>query len=181
MLLGITGTDGAGKGAVVDFLVKENCFKHYSGRKLITEEIIKQNLEVKRENMRLVANGMRKKYGNDFIVKTSLERRVKNNDENVAIESIRTIAEAETLKKAGGILLAVDAYLNTRYKRIQGRKSDSDRVTIEQFIAQEKLEMNDTDPNGMQKERVMKMADYTIMNDGSIEELNIKIKKFLSQ
>jgi dephospho-CoA kinase len=32
MIIGITGTDGAGKGAVVDYLVAQKGFTHYSGR-----------------------------------------------------------------------------------------------------------------------------------------------------
>ena len=39
MIIGITGTDGAGKGSVVDYLVKEKGFVHYSGRGVIVEAI----------------------------------------------------------------------------------------------------------------------------------------------
>lgn len=62
---------------------------------------------------------------------------------------------------------------------MQERRSESDKVDLETFIAHEELEKNDPDPNGMQKAAVMKMADYTITNEGTLEELEEQINKFL--
>ena len=41
--------------------------------------------------------------------------------------------------------------------------------------------MNDPDPNGMQKAKVMAMADYTILNEGSVDELCEKIEEVLEK
>lgn len=181
MIIGITGTDGSGKGAVVGYLVRNDDFVHYSSRDLIITEIEKRGIQPSREQMRLVANDMRREFGNDVMVKKALEKMVAEKADKVAIESIRTLAEVETLKAEGGILLAVDADQDVRFKRIHSRKSASDNVTFEEFVAHEKIEMNDPDPNGMQKAAVMKMADYTIMNNGSMGELKQAIKKFLEK
>ncbi len=59
MIIGITGTSGAGKGTVVDYLLKKG-FKHYSVRDFLTEEILKRGLEPNRDNMIFVANELRK-------------------------------------------------------------------------------------------------------------------------
>ena len=179
MLVGITGTDGAGKGAVVDYLVKNASFTHYSSRALITAEIEKNGLPVNRETMRLVANQMRKEKGLGVIVVTALEQMKSEGVENAVIESIRALAEVKELKAANGILLAVDADRKVRYKRISGRNSASDNVTFAEFVAQEEIEMNDPDPNGMQKAAVMKAADYTIANSTSMKDLHAKIDSFL--
>lgn len=179
MVIGITGTDGAGKGAVVDYLVNKKGYKHYSSRALITAEIEARGLNSTREIMREVANDMRKQYGLDVIVTTALKKAA--DEDAIVIESIRAVAEAEALKAAGGVLLAVDADQQLRYERITGRQSASDKVTFTEFVAHEELEMNDPDPNGMQKAAVIKMADYTIMNDTSLEELHDNIEQFLKQ
>lgn len=179
MIFGITGTDGAGKGAAVKYLVEKKGFTHYSSRELITEKIIEQGLLVNRENMRLVANQLRKEHGNDVIVQLSLQKARADQASNFIIESIRAIAEVEALHQAGGILLAIDANQNARFRRIVGRQSASDDVTFAEFIAHEKLEMNDPDPNGMQKAKVMAAADYTIMNDSSLKELGKALDLFL--
>ena len=180
MLIGITGTDGAGKGAAVKYLVDKKGFTHYSSRAIITEEIIKKNRPVSRENMRLTANELRKEFGNDVLVQLSLKKAQEDGVSNVVIESIRTVAEMDSLHKNNGSLLAIDANQNARFRRISGRKSESDNVTFAEFIAQEKLEMDDPDPNGMQKAKVIQMADYIIMNDGSLAQLADEIEKFLA-
>lgn len=180
MIIGITGTDGAGKGEVVKYLVETKEFQHYSARELISAAITKKGLDINRANMRLVANDLRRVHGNEFIVSESIRRAQIVGHGDIVIESIRTVAEADYLKKEGGILLAVDANQMLRFERIQSRASESDKVTFEEFKAHEELEMNDPDPNGMQKAKVMEMADYTIMNDGSRDDLYLMVDSFLS-
>ena len=55
MIIGITGTDGAGKGAVVGYLVKEKGFVHYSGRAWFLEIMEEKGVDPTRENMRMIA------------------------------------------------------------------------------------------------------------------------------
>lgn len=179
MIIGITGTDGAGKGEVVRYLVEQKGFLHYSARALFIEEIERQGIENNRANMRLVANELRGKHGDDFLVAHYLKVIEEAGEPDAVIESIRALAEAETLKQEGGVLLAVDADQKLRYERIQKRASTSDQVSFEEFIAHEKLEMHDPDPHGMQKQAVMEAADLTIQNNGTLGELHAKIEKVL--
>jgi dephospho-CoA kinase len=181
MLIGITGTDGAGKGSVVSYLVNKFGFVHYSSRDLIMLEAEKRGLEPNRANARIVGNAMRAEYGPDVIVKEALKKMSLHKVDNAIIESIRAISEVETLKKAGGVLLAVDAPAKVRYQRIVGRGSVTDKVSFEDFVKHETLEMNDPDPNGMQKAKVMEMADYTISNSCTIPELHVAIDEFLKK
>ena len=180
MIIGITGTDGAGKGTAVEYL-KTRGFTHYSAREFIVAEIEQQELPIDRNQMRLTANELRRTFGNDVVIKKAYERAEHEGVQDVVIESLRATAEAVYLKAQGGILLAVDASVATRYSRVQERRSVSDQVTYEEFTAHEALEKNDPDPSGMQKAKVMEMADYTIMNDGTVEELEIEVEEFLTQ
>jgi dephospho-CoA kinase len=170
MIIGITGTDGAGKGTVVDYLVEKKGYVHYSARAYITKEIEKRGLPVTREQLRLVANDLRRIYGNDHIIKEALVESEKKGETDVIVESIRE-TDAANLIKERGVLLAVDADQKVRYGRIVKRASSSDSVTFEEFTSHEALEMNDPDPHGMQKAKVMEMADYTLKNNGTPEEL----------
>jgi dephospho-CoA kinase len=179
MIIGITGTDGAGKGAVVEYLVEKKGFVHYSSRALLEAEFKKRGIESNRSNMRLIANELRSTRGNDFLVSSYLKKIEHDHTKRSIIESIRAIDEVVTLKENGGILLAVDAEQSIRYNRIKGRKSSSDRVSLEEFVAQENLEMNDPDPHGMQKAKVIKMADYTIVNNSNFREMGEQIELFL--
>jgi len=179
MLIGITGTDGAGKGEVVNYLVEKYGFVHFSSRELIVSEIEKRGLSVSRESMRIVGNSMREEKGAGVIVAVTLEKISTKNIERAIVESIRNLKEVEVLKGARGILLAVDAPLQLRFSRIKGRGSGTDQVTLEEFIEQERKETNDKNPNGMQKAKVMAVADVTFVNDGTIEEFHLQIENWL--
>ena len=67
MIIGITGTLGAGKGTIVGFL-KERGFSHYSVREFLIEEINRRGLEANRDSMILVANDLRANFGGSYIV-----------------------------------------------------------------------------------------------------------------
>lgn len=181
MVIGITGTDGAGKGTVVSYLVSKHGFTHYSSRDFIVAEIEKQGLELSRSQMRLTANELRENFGNDVVVVKALERAKNESKDNVVIESVRATAEAEYLKAHGGIILAVDADAKVRFERVQARRSATDKVTLEQFLEHEELEKNDPNPHGMQKAKVMEMADFTIKNSESIADLQNQVEEFLHQ
>jgi len=53
-VIGITGTLGAGKGTIVEFLKAEYGFDHYSVRGYLIEEINKRSLEVNRDSMTIM-------------------------------------------------------------------------------------------------------------------------------
>jgi len=180
MIIGITGTDGAGKGTVVEYLVQKG-FKHYSARSFILLEIERQGLPTTRNQMRLTANELRRTHGNAFVIQQAFAAAQATGEKDVIIESVRALAEAEFLKQNGGILLAVDAEQALRFKRVHARRSESDQVSFAEFCAHEELEKNDPDPNGMQKAAVIAMADATIENNGSLEELHAQVDTFLEQ
>lgn len=179
MIIGITGTDGAGKGTVVQYLVDRYAFTHYSSRAIIVSHI-PAGVEVTRNQMRLTANELRGMFGNDFLVTQAMARMQQDGVDRAVVESIRALAEAETLKRAGGILLAVDADQAVRFERVQARRSESDQVTFEEFVQHEALEKDDPDPHGMQKAAVMGIADHTIFNNGSVEELTQAVDLFIA-
>jgi dephospho-CoA kinase len=174
MIIGITGTNGAGKGTVVDYLVEKKGFKHESARRLLLEELQKRGLSENRDSLREVANQLRKEHGPAYIIRKLYER-AKADGEDVVIESIRTLGEAEFLASVGAIILAVDADRNVRYQRIALRASITDKVSFEEFCAQEDREMTSTETWNMNISGVMKMANQILMNNGTVEELQAKI------
>ncbi|MDP4020519.1 MAG: AAA family ATPase [Candidatus Adlerbacteria bacterium] len=179
MIIGITGTDGGGKGTVVEYLVQKKGFIHCSARALWVDEIRKRGLEVNRANMRIVANELRATHGDDFLIAEYKQRTGLKLENNYVIESLRAIAEVRTLKAFGGVLWAVDADQKVRYDRIQSRASESDKISFEEFVEHEALEMNDPDPHGMQKEKVMQMANEIFQNNGTPQELFEQVEEAL--
>jgi dephospho-CoA kinase len=180
LIIGITGTLGAGKGTIVEYL-KGKGFNHYSVRKYLTEEIKRRGLPVNRDSMVLVGNDLRAKNSPSYIVEQLYEK-ARKEGKNCIIESLRTIGEVEGLKKKGKFFLfAVDAEPKTRYERAVGRGSETDKVSYETFLENEKREMNSNDPNKQNISACMKMADFKINNSGTIKELHNKIEEILKK
>lgn len=178
IVMGITGSNGAGKGTIVEYLVKEKKFKHFWVTGLLIEEINKREMPVNRDSMRVVANDLRDKFGSGYLAEELL-RRAEKSEDSIIIESIRTLGEIKKLKEKGAIILAVDAKPKLRYERILLRKSEKDDVSFEEFVEQEKKEWTSDDPNKQNLLACKKVADYVIENNGTFEELNEKIEKIL--
>ena len=181
IIIGITGTLGAGKGTIVEYLVNENNFIHFSVRAFITKEIVTRELEINRDNMVLVANELRALHSPAYIVE-QLYNQALASGKNCIIESIRTPGEVELLKQKGSFFLfAVDAKPEIRYQRIKLRGSETDFISYEVFLENEKREMNSDDPNKQNLKKCIDMADYFFENNGDINELHSKISLVLKK
>jgi dephospho-CoA kinase len=179
LIIGITGTLGSGKGAIVDFLVREKEFLHFSVRSFISEEIIRRGMTVNRDSMVLVANDLRKNNSPSYITDCLYEKAVFNG-KNSVIESIRTPGEIYSLHQKGRFyLIAVDADPGIRYERIKQRHSETDHIDYETFLENEKREMDSTDPNAQNLSKCIQLADYKLWNSGTLEQLNRKVEGIL--
>lgn len=180
IIIGITGTLGAGKGTIVEYLINKHDFTHYSVRAFITEEINKRNMPVNRDSMTMVANEMREQHSPSYIAEQLYEQAAASG-KNCIIESLRTPGEVEALQAKGNFyLFACDAPAETRYQRIQQRKSETDHVSFETFLENEKREMESTDPNKQNISACIEMADYVFINNETIDELNENVDAVIS-
>lgn len=179
MIIGITGTNGAGKGAVVDYLTQKG-FAHYSARDFISAEIKKRGLALDRDSLRAVANDLRLTHSPAYVIE-SLFTEAKAAGGDAVIESVRAIGEANFLQKNGGVLVAVDADRALRYDRIVRRGSATDKVDFATWVAQEEREWANADAWDMDIPGVMRLAEFTIQNDGTLEELHAQVDKILKQ
>mgnify|MGYP006297379251 CR=1 FL=1 len=181
MIIGITGTIGAGKGTIVEFLKKKKNFKHFSVRGFISEEIKKRGMPVNRDSMVVVANDLRAKNSPSYIVDRLFEK-AREAGGNSVIESIRTPGEVESLMEKGNFrLFAVDCDPVIRFNRIKARASETDHVDFETFMENEKREMETDDPNKQNLKKCIEMADYVFDNSGLVEELYAEVEKVLGE
>lgn len=177
MIIGITGTLGAGKGVLSDIL-KSKGFEHYSVREFIVDEIKKRGMEVNRDSMVIVANGLREKKGVGYIVEQLYDRA----EGDAVIESLRTVGEVEALrKKRDFVLFSIDADAKMRFERVKGRGSVTDDIDFGTFLENEKREMHSDDPNKQNIAAVMAISDYQFENNGTMDELKEKVEEVLEE
>lgn len=181
MIIWITWTLWAWKGTIVDYLVKNKWFIHLSVRAYLIKEIEKRWMPINRDSMVEVANDLRAKYGPSYIVE-ELYKEAKETGKNCIIESIRAEWEALALKwKDKFYLFSIDADPKIRYERVVLRWSETDKISYEEFIANEKREMENTDPTKQNLSKCMALSDHIFTNDWTLEELNQEISKIIKQ
>lgn len=180
LIIGITGTIGSGKGTVVEYLVEQFHYAHFSVRKYLTDVLISQGIEPNRDNFTLLANRLREENNSPSYIIEQLYLLALKNGQNAIIESIRTPGEVEKLRELGPFyLLAVDADRAIRYERIYARNSETDNIGFEKFVSDEEREMQSTNPNNQNISACIELADFKLENNGDISNLKTQIDQIL--
>lgn len=173
-LIGLTGTNGAGKGEVAGYLVK-NGYAYVSLSDEVREDLRRRGKEVSRDQMIATGNTLRRRFGADILARRAMKK-VKG---RAVVDSIRNVREVAFLRRQDGfILVAVDAPARLRFERIQKRGREESAATLEEFIAKERKEMRGG-KSEQQLRRCMTLADLTIVNDGPLAALHRQIKERL--
>ena len=173
-LIGLTGTNGAGKGESARFFV-DSGFAFFSLSDIIRRELEVRGLEENRDNLIRTGNELRETSGADV-----LARRVMAliSDHSV-IDSIRNPEEIAALREFPGfLLLALDAPVGVRYERTRKRGRNESSRTLEEFQAKEAEEWSDRKTR-QQLHACIRLADHVIQNDGTLDELRAQLEKFL--
>ncbi len=170
-LIGLTGTNGSGKGEVAAHFVGKG-FAYFSLSDVLREELARRGEKPTRDNLIRTGNELRRLFGADVLARRVMDR-VKG---RAVIDSIRNPREVELFREEGNfILLAVDAPPETRYERAKKRGRDESARTLEEFKKKENEEMAGSE-TAQQLAVCMKMADRLIVNDGTLEDLRKKLE-----
>lgn len=178
-VIGITGTNGAGKGTVVELLQKKFHCIHLSARQMILDLAKTDGIDITDRSGLREYNEQRNREGKSLIDEIDKKYNTQQYQHTTFVfESIRRVSEINQLRKLFGtdfILLGVDAEQPVRYERAVLRNSMSDKVTFEQFMEHEKLESVSQDDYQMNLPKCIEQADFVIQNDGSFEDLEKQV------
>mgnify|MGYP001079077861 CR=1 FL=1 len=175
-VVAIVGMAGAGKSEVARVFAKHG-FKRVRFGDITDEELRSRGLEPNEENERYIRQQLRKKHGMAAYAKLNLPR-IDNSlkSSNVVIDGLYSWEEYILLKERYGeklSVLAVWAPPATRYARLAHRAKRP--LTLEEAASRDKSEIENISKGGP-----IVMADFTIINEASLEELEKETGRVLS-
>jgi dCMP deaminase len=177
MIIGLTGKNASGKGEVAKFLQTRG-FHFYSLSDVLRDELKRKHLTPTRDHLTRVGNELREKYGPSILAERIMKKLAES--QNYVVDSFRNPAEVEAFRQRPDyVLWAVTARPEIRLKRIKARAREKDPVTLKHFIAVEKREAKNADPNKQAIDACEKLANSRIKNDGSLGQLHAQLTKLL--
>jgi dephospho-CoA kinase len=178
MLVGLTGTNGAGKTSGADYL-KELGFRYLSLSDEIRLELADRNETPTRENLTRVGNELRARFGAAVLARRVMARLAEESD--YVIDSIRNPSEVAALRELPGFgLVYFDAPLEERYRRAVERRDERTPLSFEEFAEQEGREMESPDKTTQQLRATFRLADETVVNSGSLDEMKEKLDRLIA-
>ena len=178
--IGLTGYMGSGKGELVK-LLQERGFIYISLSDMVRAEATKRGLDHTREHLQNVGNDLRAKGGAGVLGRKVREVVEKESGKQWVIDGIRNPAEAEELRRLPGFqLIGVSASPEIIVSRLTARGREGTVLSREQIL--ERLEkekgVGESD-DGQQVKKCLDLADFLIINEGTIDELAKKLTHFL--
>lgn len=178
IILGITGLPASGKDTIGDYLAQKG-FSKFNMSDVIREEMRSLYLPVDRTSMQNYMQEKRKAFGNDYLC----DAIVKKVTDKTIISGIRNRDEINAFKKSLGnnfLIVAVNSPIERRYESIKQRNREGDNITFEQFKLEEEKESYNSS-GGLEIKKVMEMADFSINNDGTKDDLYKKVDELISK
>ncbi len=174
-IIAVIGMCGSGKSEAVKFFGGRGYKKVYFGE-VVIDEVKRLGLEVNEKNERTARENLRKEFGMGAMAIKSLpkiENFIKNS--NVVIESLYSWEEFKIINNIFGDafkLLTIYTTKELRYERLAKRPVRP--LTYEESQSRDISEIEKLDKGGP-----IAFTDYLVMNDGTLEELNENLKKYL--
>ena len=132
-----------------------------------------------RDNISLLATAIRNAFHDDGILVPVMRNRLRTIDADVVIlDGLRKPEELSLVRELGGMIVYIAAHPKIRFERRSRRAETTDEqgMTWEQFMRQEQA-ATETSIRAMGET----MADARIENNGTREEFEKAIKKFLHE
>jgi len=176
-VVSIVGMTGSGKSEVAQ-VFEENGFTRIRFGDVTDEEVKKRGLELNEENERYTRELLRQEQGMSAYARLNQPRidlALKHSD--VVVDGLYSWEEYTYLKgcyKEDFYVVAVWASPRTRYARLTGRLNRG--LTVGEAASRDRAEVENINKGGP-----IAMADFTIINESSLENLREETKRIISR
>ncbi|MGB9696832.1 MAG: AAA family ATPase [Ignavibacteria bacterium] len=171
----VVGMCGSGKSEVVKYFVSHGYQRVYFGD-VVLNELKKNSLEINEKNEKYIREKLRTDFGMAVMALKSLDKiRYLHSLGNVVIESLYSWEEFKTIKEEFGDIFKLIAVYTTkklRYQRLANRPFRP--LNKGEAVARDYAEIENLNKGGP-----IAFADYTVINDGTLEELFDKLSLLL--
>lgn len=181
----IVGMPGAGKTTVADEFVKNN-FAYLRFGQIVIDKIKKLGLKVNEKNEKKIREDLRKRYGMGALAMLNIpkiDKLLKKFD--VVVDGLYSWSEYKIMKERYGekmYLVAVFAPPKLRYERLTKREAEKDKdVRFRSLTEKEARALDFAEIENLEKGGPIAMADFTILNIRTLEELKDNTKKIISE
>jgi len=173
LLIGLAGTFASGKDSLARFLEEKYNIKHISTGDIVRTYAQEKYGSIERPILYKTANELRDTKSPGILSTLALEQYESYKESypgGVCVSGFRAWAEAEEVKKEGGVIVFTDAPVKTRYIRTISRARDGEKFnTFEEFQAREAKENGEVNSK-FSIAGIKPRADIVLDNDLDLAE-----------
>lgn len=169
---------GSGKTNAINYLMKKFGWPKVYFGEVTFDEMKKRGLEINEKNERFVREDLRKNFGKTYYAEKVVEKiKALSVDSDILVESLYMWEEYLALKKEFReelITVAIYASPKIRYERLAKRPERP--LTFEEVYSRDCSQIENLTQGGP-----IAMADYTIDNNGTLDEFFAQIDKIVEK
>jgi dephospho-CoA kinase len=178
IIIGLVGSLASGKETTKKYLAEKYEAKDCRFSSILRDVLSRITVPNSRENLQKLSTVLRANFGEDLLASAIAADASKLDANIVVIDGVRRFTDIEHLRNLPNfILVKIDAEPQIRYERMKLRNENAgdDKKTFEEFIQDHESEADRQIPE------VMKTAQYSIDNSGSLENLYDQIDKIAAE
>ena len=172
-IIALVGLAGSGKSSAVDYFTQKGIPKIYFGG-IIYQAMSEAGIEPTWDNQQVFREEIRAREGKDFVVKrvvTGIHNLIQAGQKKIVLDGLYTWSEYKILKHEFPGQLSVIAIVtpkHLRYRRMMKRP--------ERPMQPREVDKRDwSEIENLEKGGPIAIADYFVINDGTLEELHQKL------
>ena len=172
-IIGLGGLAGSGKSSAVEYLTEKGFPKIYFGG-VIYKAMDEAGIEKTWDNQQQFREEIRRREGKDFVIKRVIKNihdLINAGQNKIVLDGLYTWSEYKLLKHEFPGQVVVIAIVTPKYLRYQRMAK-----RIERPMQPHEVDQRDwSEIENLEKGGPIAIADYFIINDGSLEQLHQKI------